>query len=143
MLETPDAKDCCGLIMDVGHELKNWYFEDAGVTVETSESELVIEESFSFISKSRLPFAFQFESNVLSNSFINEFELSFDYPSVPEVLCVTPNDFVEEEIPPELKNLIDFEEERRAKPNMDKTQTINIGTEEDPKLVLISSTLTL
>ena len=42
-----------------------------------------------------------------------------------------------------LKNLIDFEEERRAKPNMDETQTINIGTEEDPKLVLIGSTLTL
>ena len=39
---------------------------------------------------------------------------------MPEVLCVIPNDFddfVEEEIPPELKNLIDFEEERRTKPN--------------------------
>ena len=116
------------------------------MTGETFESELVIEDSFSFISKSRLPFAFQFESNIVSNSFINEFELSFDYPSVTEVLCVTPNnfdDFVEEEIPPELKNLIDFEEERRTKPNMDETQTINIGTEEDPKLVLIGSTLTL
>ena len=82
----------------------------------------------------------------MSNSFINEFELSFDYPSVPEVLCVTINDFddfEEEEIPPELKNLIDFEEERHAKPNMDETQTINIGTEENPKLVLIGSTLTL
>ena len=67
-------------------------------------------------------------------------------PLGPEVLCVTPNDFddfVEEEIPPELKNLIDFEEERRAKPNMDETQTINIGIEEDPILVLIGSTLTL
>ena len=62
-------------------------------------------------------------------------------------MCPTSlNDFddvVEEEIPPKLKNLIDFEEERRAKPNMDETQTINIGTEEDPKLVLIGSTLTL
>ena len=66
----------------------------------------------------------------MSNSFINEFELSFDYPSVPEALCVTPNDFddfVEEEIPPELKNLIDFEEKRRAKPNMDETQTITLA----------------
>ena len=85
MLETVNPKDCCELIMDAGYELKNWYFEDAGVTVETSESELVIEESFSFISKSRLPFAFHFESNIVSNSFINEFELSFDYPSVHEV----------------------------------------------------------
>ena len=53
----------------------------------------------------------------MSNLFINKFELSFDYPSVPEVLCVTPNDFddfEEEEIPPELKNLIDFEEGRCA-----------------------------
>ena len=88
--ETVDAKDCCGLIMDAGDELKNWYLEDAGVAVETSESELVIEESFSFVSKSRLPFAFYFESNSVSNSFVNEFELSFDYPSVPEVLCVIP-----------------------------------------------------
>ena len=53
------------------------------------------------------------------------------------------DDFMEEEIPPELKNLIDFEEKRCAKPNMDETQTINIGTEEDPKLFLIGSTLTL
>ena len=43
--------------MDAGYELKNWYFEDAGVAVETSESGFVIEESFSF-SKCRLPFAF-------------------------------------------------------------------------------------
>ena len=103
MLETVDTKDCCGLIMDAGYELKNWYFEDAGVTVETSKSGFVVEESFSFVSKSRLPFAFHFESNSMSNSFINEFELSFDYPSVSEVLCVTPNDFEEEEIPPGLK----------------------------------------
>ena len=98
MLETVDAKDYCRLIMDARYELKNWYFEDAGVTVETSESELVVEESFSFISKSRLPFSFQFESNIMSNSFIYEFELSFDYPSVPKVLCVTPNDFDDFEI---------------------------------------------
>ena len=67
MLKTVDAKDCCGLIMDTGYELKNWYFKDAGVTVETSESELVIEESFSFVSKSRLLFAFYFELNIVSN----------------------------------------------------------------------------
>ena len=29
MLETVDAKDCCGLIIDAGKEKKNWYFEDA------------------------------------------------------------------------------------------------------------------
>ena len=131
--------------MDAGHKLKNWYFEDANVTVETSELEFDVGESFS-IFKSRIPFAFQFELNFMSNSFVNKFELSFDYPSVPELLCVSLNDFdyfVEETIPPELKNLIDFEEERRAKPNVDETQTINIGTEEDVKLVLMGSTLTL
>ena len=93
MLETVSAKDCCGLIMDAGYELKNWYFEDAGVIVKTFESGFAVEESISFISKSRLPFSFQFESNIVSNSFINKFELSFDYPSVPEVLCMIPNDF--------------------------------------------------
>ena len=40
MLETVDAKDCCGLIMDVGYELKNWYFEDAGMTVEHMNQDL-------------------------------------------------------------------------------------------------------
>ena len=64
MLETAGAKDCYRLIMDAGLELKNWYFEDAGVTVETSESRFVIEESFSFVSKSRFPFAFHFESKI-------------------------------------------------------------------------------
>ena len=125
ILETAAAKDCCGVIRDAEHELKSQYFEDAGVTVKISKSEPIIKESFSFVSKSRHPFSFQFESNNVSNSFINEFELSFDYPFVPEVLCVTPNafdDFKEEEIPPELKNLIDFEEERHAKPNVDETQ---------------------
>ena len=137
MLGTVEAKDSYGLIINAGEKLKNWYFENAGVIIETSKSESVVDESFPFVSRSRLPFAFYFESNSVSSSFGNKFELSFDYPSVPEVLCVTSNDFddfVEEEIPPELKNLIDFEEERRAKPNMDETQTINIGTEKDPKL---------
>ena len=55
LLDTVDAKDCSGLIMDSGYELKNWYFEDAGVTVEIFELELVTKESFSFVSKSRIP----------------------------------------------------------------------------------------
>ena len=36
---------------------------------------------------------------------LNKFELSFDYSSVPEILCIVPNDFddfAEEEIPPKL-----------------------------------------
>ena len=60
---------------------------------------------------------------------INKFELGFDYSSVPEILCIVPIDF-DDFFLPNLKTYF----ERRAKPNEDKTQIINIGIEEDPNL---------
>mgnify|MGYP003702324117 CR=1 FL=1 len=47
----------------------------------------------------------------------------------------------EEEIPRALKNLIDWEEERHAKPLVDEIVSINVGIEKDPRLIQIGSTL--
>ena len=46
-------------------------------------------------------------------------------------------------IPPILQRLIEQEQERFVKPLMDEITTVNVGTQEDPRLVQIGSTLSL
>ena len=47
----------------------------------------------------------------------------------------------EEEFPPVLQRLSDQEQDRFVKPLMDEITTVNVGTEKDPRLVQIGSTL--
>ena len=69
-----------------------------------------------------------------------------EYFFVPLIYCIN-QDFQsfdendEEEIPPVLKHLIDWEEGRFVKPLVDEITSINANTEKDPHLVQIGSTL--
>ena len=76
----------------------------------------------------------------------NDVDVVFEYFSVPLIYCLN-QDFQnfdkndEEEIPPILQRLIEQEQERFVKPLMDEITTMNVGTEKDPRLVQIGSTL--
>ena len=75
-------------------------------------------------------FLFNLNQTFCPTFSINKFELGFDYSFVPEILCIVHNDFVEEEIPPKLKNI--FLKKKDVLSLMwIKTQIINIGIEED------------
>ena len=53
-------------------------------------------------------FLFNLSQTFCPTFSINKSELGFDYPFVPKILCIVPNDFVdfaEEEIPPILENM--------------------------------------
>ena len=101
---------------------------------------------------SRSSFAFSFESVVTENSddldVLNKNQVTVvsEYFSVPLIYCIN-SDFQnfdendEDEIPPVLQRLIEQEQERFVKPLTDEIITVNIGTEEDPRLVQIGSTL--
>mgnify|MGYP003703501807 CR=1 FL=1 len=76
----------------------------------------------------------------------NDVNVVSEYFSVPLIYCLN-QDFQnfdendEEEIPPILQCFVELELERFVKPLMDEITTVNIGTEEDPRLVQIGSTL--
>ena len=76
----------------------------------------------------------------------NQVTVVSEYFSVPLIYCIN-SDFQyfdendEEEIPPVLQRLIEQEQERVVKPLTDEIITMNIGTDEDPRLVQIGSTL--
>ena len=100
---------------------------------------------------SRSSFSFSFESVVTEEldelDFVNENATAdSEYFFLPLVYCID-NDFQnfdennEEGIPLVLKHLINREEERFAKSLADEIITINVGTEKDPRLVQIGSTL--
>ncbi|GMP63150.1 hypothetical protein CsSME_00024952 [Camellia sinensis var. sinensis] len=101
---------------------------------------------------SRSSFSFSFESVVTEEldelKPLNENDTTAvsEYFSVPLVYCID-HDFQnfdendEEGIPLVLKHLIDREEERFVKPLVDEITPINVGTEKDPRLVQIRSTL--
>ena len=96
---------------------------------------------------SRSSFSFSFESVVTDELDELDFKnknatADFEYFSMPLVYCIDQdfqnvNENDEEEIPLALKNLINREEERRAKPCIDEIIAINVGNEKDPCLVQI------
>ena len=94
-------------------------------------------------------FSVWFESTVTEDpDFLKGNAGNVAYFSVPLVCCIDLNfqNFdinEEEEIPWVLKILVDHEEERHVKPCTDEIVSINVGTEEDPRLVQIGSTLFL
>ena len=47
------------------------------------------------------------------------------------------------ETPPELLEMVERSEERKAQPVMEETQPINLGTADEPQEVKIGNTLTL
>ncbi|GMP54864.1 hypothetical protein CsSME_00019890 [Camellia sinensis var. sinensis] len=97
-------------------------------------------------------FSFSFESVVTEEldelEALNENDTIaiYEYFSVPLVYCIN-HDFQnfdkndEEGIPLVLKHLIDREEERFVKPFVDEIIAMNVGTEKDPRMVQIGSTL--
>ncbi|GMP68115.1 hypothetical protein CsSME_00027838 [Camellia sinensis var. sinensis] len=103
---------------------------------------------------SRSSFSFSFESVVTEE--LDELETLnkngttavSEYFIVPFVYCID-HDFHnfdkndEEGIPLVLKHLIDREDERFEQPLVDEIISINVGTEKDPRLVQIGSTLSL
>ena len=90
-----------------------------------------------------ISFNFEFESEFVFEQFINEIDPEFSYLVVPSINCVDPNnenDF-EGEIPQELLDLIKEKNEKRPRPVFEETVSINLGNEEDPRMVQIGSTL--
>ena len=139
--------------MDAMHGSQiNWHFEKSCI----ESSELAVESKFggpvglevdlSLSKMSESSFSFSFESvTTCEPEALNEDVISayFSMPIVHNIdkTFINLDKNEKEEIPRALKNLIDWEEERRAKPLVDERFYVNVGTKKDPRLIQIGSTL--
>ena len=101
-------------------------------TIESSEENLV--------KAPRHNIYFEFNSEMSFDNFSNKKE-DLEYFTLPMINCVdSDNPNFEEEIPKEILEFIEREEERHAKPFSEEIITANIGFENEPKLVKIGAT---
>jgi hypothetical protein len=165
MINLGDEKDCSELIVDaekgaypnwtVEHTLK-YKVKNANSDISSdsdSDSESTLSESsFSsfqatesseenLVKAPRHNIYFEFDSEMSFDNFSNEKE-DLEYFTLPMINCVDSNNpNFEEEIPKEILEFIEREEERHAKPFSEEIITTNIGSENEPKLVKIGATL--
>lgn len=98
----------------------------------------IVESIVSSLSKS-VKESGEFESVNVIAPFIKKMNSDSAYSDVPNDECVDPNH--DYNVQKEIKDLIKREEERPTQNVVEKTLSKNLGTEDDPKLVQIGSTL--
>ncbi|KAH7836661.1 hypothetical protein Vadar_004049 [Vaccinium darrowii] len=163
MLSQEALGDVSSLIVDANGIYKNCIFVPKIIYTGTefeSKSESSTESEFSteFESTSesmhvsvcppRHHFSFEFESTLMYHAPgatpFSMNEIDFAYLAVSEINCVNPDDDgieFEEEIPKELRSLIERENERHAQPIKEEVISINLRDESNPRIVQIGSRL--
>lgn len=130
--------------------VKKSFIENFELVIESESVGLVCLESdmsLSEMSESSFVFSFSFKSiATIEPEIMNEDDVNSAYFFVPIVHSIDQNfqnfdENEEEGIPWALKNLINWEEERRAKLLVDEIVSVNVGTEKDHRLVQIGSAL--
>ena len=158
MLGQEALEDVTALIIDAYGTYKNCTFVPKIIYTGTNsefesesgtESESSIESEHESVIIPRHHFSFEFESTLMYHApgapFLAINEINFAYLAVSEINCVDPDDEeieFEEEIPKELRSLIERENERHAQPIKEEVISINLKDENNPHMVQIGSGLT-
>ncbi|KAH7834736.1 hypothetical protein Vadar_019075 [Vaccinium darrowii] len=158
MLGQEALEDVTALIIDAYGTYKNCTFVPKIIYTGTNSefesesgtaSESSIESEHESVIIPRHHFSFEFESTLMYHApgapFLAINEINFAYLAVSEINCVDPNDEeieFEEEIPKELRSLIERENERHAQPIKEEVISINLKNENNPHMVQIGSGLT-
>ncbi|KAH7838310.1 hypothetical protein Vadar_024854 [Vaccinium darrowii] len=159
MLGQEALGDVTTLIMDANGIYKNCTFvpriiytgtdfESESESSTASSIESGVESELESVITPRHHFSFEFESTLMYHAPgappFEMNEIDFAYLAVSEINCIDPDDEgieFEEEIPKELRSLIEREDERHAQPIKEEVISINLRDESNPRMVQIGSGL--